>query len=326
MKRLCLLLLVALLAGCASTPTPPAPTPAAEQPSPQPPATATPEPAPTPAPPPPPAPPQVTIQPVQVLQGEVAVLQLDKPVAGDLTVKVTGLNEQPKVFRLDGRPAAFLGFPAAAKVGTYPVTVTWPDGSWEGSVEVVRKQFTEDRLVVTEQQEATYYDPRQDEEWARLYERRSRSLPAPQWDGPFQYPLAGDLRITTYFGEIRFVNGVETGRHSGMDFGAPEGTPVLAPAPGRVILTENMIVSGHTIVIDHGMNLFTAYYHCSAIDVAVGDWVETGQVIGKVGNTGFSTGPHLHWTATIGNTPVNAWSLTEAAPMGVRRSGPVTEE
>lgn len=326
MKRLAACLLTALLllaSGCAApekpTPAePPAPPPAVEAPGPA-------EQPPAPAPEPPP-PPRAVITPAQVLQGDVATLRMDQPISGNVQVKVEGLGEQPKVYRISGFPVAFVGFPAGARIGAYPVTVTWPDGEWKGAIEVVRKKFTEDRLVVTEQQEATYYDPRQADEWARLFDRRSRSIPRPQWDGAFDPPLAGPLRITTYFGEIRYVNGTETGRHSGMDFGADEGTPVYAPARGQVVLAETLIVTGNTISIDHGLNLYTTYYHLSSVDVKPGDWVEPGQLIGKVGNTGFSTGPHLHWTATIGNTPVDPWPLTESAPMGYRAPGPMTAD
>ncbi|MDF2631280.1 MAG: peptidase family [Symbiobacteriaceae bacterium] len=325
MKRLAALALVLFLAGCSiggakSPPTPPpqaaTPPPAAE-PQPQPPQTPVPQ---------PPRQPKVILDRPQVLQGDTGVLRLDLPVAGEVTIKVQGLDQQPRVFRLDGRPIAFVGFPANARVGTYPISVTWPGGQAETAIEVVYKQFTEDRLTVTAEQEATYYDPRQAEEWARVFALRATGWPAPLWDGPFRKPLEGDLHITTYFGEIRVVNGTETGRHSGMDFGADEGTPIVAPARGRVLMAEKLIVSGHTIILDHGMGLYTAYYHLSAYDVKPGDWVEPGQRIGRVGNTGFSTGPHLHWTATIGNTPVDPWPLTEAAPLGFVRPSPQTAQ
>lgn len=317
-----LAVIAALLAGCAlgSKPLPPEPSPAAPF---EPPAAAH---AAPPPPPKPPEPPRASIAPQQVLQGDVAVLRMDRPVAGSVSVKVEGLNEQPRVFLMNGRAVAFIGFPANARMGAYPVSVSWEGGQWAGAVEVVRKVFTEDRLVVTAEQEAVYYDPRQAQDWARVFALRSKSDPAPLWDGAFQLPVAGELKITTYFGEIRFVNGVETGRHSGMDFGAPEGTPILAPARGRVVMAEKLIVTGLTIIIDHGMNLYTTYYHCSAMDVEPGQWVEPGDLIGKVGTTGFSLGAHLHWTATIGNTPVDPWPLTEAPPLGFRKPGPVAPD
>lgn len=321
MKRLAAMCLALLLTGC---------TPGGSKPAPAPPPAPNTAPAPAPDPvkpfvPLPPKEPQLLLEPAQVQQGDIGVVRFDLPVEGDVAVKVQGLDEQPRVFRLEGRPIAFVGFPANARVGRYPVTVTWAGGTLETAFEVIYKKFTEDRLVVTAQQEATYYDPRQADEWARVFALRSKSWPAPLWDGPFRVPMAGKLDISTYFGEIRFVNGKETGRHSGMDFEADEGTPILAPARGRVLMTDKLIVTGLTVILDHGLGLYTTYYHMSAFSVKPGDWVEPGQIIGKVGNTGFSTGPHLHWTATIGNTPVDPWPLTQAAPLGVRRAGPVTE-
>lgn len=279
----------------------------------------------TPAVLPPPVPPTVVIEPAQVLQGNFAILQFDRAVKGDVTVAVTGLSEQPRLFRLEGRPVAFVGFPANARTGPYPVAVTWPGGSWAGKVEVMPKRFTEDRLVVTEEQKDLYYDPRQEAEWKKVFQVRSQSAPRPLWQGPFRTPLAGEPTITTYFGEIRFVNGVETGRHSGMDFGAETGTPILAPARGKVVLAERLIVTGWTIIIDHGLNLYTTYYHCDRVDVSPGSWVEPEAQIGTVGSTGFSTGPHLHWTATIGNTPVDPWPLTQGA-LPAERPSPERKE
>lgn len=263
------------------------------------------------------SPPVVDLQPRQVLQGDFAVLRVDQPLPGEPALHVEGLAEQPKLFLLDRQPTAFIGIPAAAPVGVYPVRLTWDGGEWEGAIEVVKKDFTVDRLEVTEEQEDIYYDPRQAEQWEKLYRLRSTSEPEPLWRDVFRPPLEGDLWVTTYFGEIRIVNGVETGRHSGMDFGAPLGTPIYAPARGKVILAEEFIVSGRTIVIDHGLNLFTAYYHCEEIHVQPGDWLEAGQLIGTVGSTGFSTGPHLHWTATVGNTPVDPWPLTRGSAAGL---------
>lgn len=311
---LLLLTLCLLLAGCAGKPDVPPPASSAPQMN----GDSTPlAPLPAQAESLPETPPAITLEPAQVLQGDFAVLRIDRPLPGEVSLHVEGLQEQPQLYLLDRAPFALIGFPANAATGHYPVALTWEGGSWEGSLEVIHKEFTVDRLEVTEEQESVYYDPRQAEEWERLYRLRSTSQREPLWRGPFRKPLDGELIITTYFGEIRVVNGVETGRHSGMDFGAPTGTPILAPARGKVVLAEELIVSGRTIVLDHGLNLFTAYYHCEELQVAPGDWVEAGQQIGLVGSTGFSTGPHLHWTATIGNTPVDPWPLTEGRLAGL---------
>ncbi len=308
MRRWTVMLVVAMLAaGCAAPPSP-APAPAPAPPVVQ---------EPVPAPPPTPPPPRVILESDQVLQGDFATLRLEGHAPGAVRLTVKGLDEQPRLFDWYGSKVAFIGFPAAARVGSYPVTVTWEGGEWTGNVEVVRKKFTEDRLVVTEEQESVYFDPNGPAEWEKVYKLRESSNPEPLWRGAFQVPLKGPLTITTYFGEIRFVNGVETGRHSGMDFGVPTGTPIFAPARGKVIYAQKMIVTGNTVIIDHGYNLFTAYYHCETLQVEPGDQVWPGDRIATVGSTGFSTGPHLHWTATIGNTPVDPWPLTTSPPLGL---------
>jgi len=108
-----------------------------------------------------------------------------------------------------------------------------------------------------------------------------------------------------------FINNKVSGYHSGIDFGVPIGTPVKAANSGRVILSMTLTSTGNTIIIDHGYNLFSSYAHLDSLGVDVGDIVESGQLIGRSGNTGFTTGPHLHFTMSIGNTFINPMLLME---------------
>jgi murein DD-endopeptidase MepM/ murein hydrolase activator NlpD len=122
-------------------------------------------------------------------------------------------------------------------------------------------------------------------------------------------PIEG--RLTTDFAEIRYVNNeISSSRHSGIDLAAPTGTEVKAPNNGKVTLAMNDLLStGNTLVIDHGMGLFTSYYHLDTITVKVGDVVEKGSIVGTVGTTGFSTGPHLHYAVSIYNSYVNTYQI-----------------
>jgi murein DD-endopeptidase MepM/ murein hydrolase activator NlpD len=131
------------------------------------------------------------------------------------------------------------------------------------------------------------------------------------WTVPFQHPCEG-APISAYFGSHRSYNGGPyTSYHSGVDFRAPVGTPVHAAAAGTVVLAEPMALWGNAIVIDHGWGVLTGYGHLSTIEVQVGQQVLRGEMIGKVGNTGLSTGAHLHWETWVGGNSVNGLQWLE---------------
>lgn len=138
-------------------------------------------------------------------------------------------------------------------------------------------------------------------------EAKSNSINRKLWKGKFIYPVKDKKykKISSPFGSTRYVNGKVVGYHSGIDFPVPIGTPLRAANNGKVVLAQKLTTTGNTIIIDHGMNVFSAYAHMSKLSVKKGDIVKKGQFIGKSGNTGFTTGPHLHFTISIGTTFVN---------------------
>lgn len=129
------------------------------------------------------------------------------------------------------------------------------------------------------------------------------------FEKPFIRPLEGE--ISTPFGVRRFMNNEPRNPHSGVDFRASAGTPVHAANCGVVSFTGDHFFAGKSVYIDHGMGIITMYFHLSAIDVVQGQTVQIGDVIGRVGSTGRSTGPHLHWGARITNQRVDALDLLE---------------
>ena len=111
---------------------------------------------------------------------------------------------------------------------------------------------------------------------------------------PFRWPVAGI--ITGVYGSRRVLNGEPRNPHYGIDIAAPAGTPVRAPAPGRITLAHpDMYYTGATIILDHGFGVSSTFLHLQDIDVAVGQTVAAGEQIGRVGSSGRSTGPHLDW-------------------------------
>lgn len=136
--------------------------------------------------------------------------------------------------------------------------------------------------------------------------RRAHDTPR-LWSGAFTRPR--ESRITSTFGRGREFNGTVTSRHMGTDYAGAVGAPVHAPNRGVVRLVDRFFLGGNVVYIDHGAGLVTAYLHLSDHAVAVGDTVEQGDVIGKVGATGRVTGPHLHWITRYGAITVDPASV-----------------
>ncbi|WP_448580151.1 M23 family metallopeptidase [Thermaurantiacus sp.] len=125
-----------------------------------------------------------------------------------------------------------------------------------------------------------------------------RRQEASGWDEAFVRPVRG--RVTGVYGSQRFYGGLPRSPHWGLDLAAPAGTPVRAPAAGIVRLADGpYLVEGNLVLLDHGAGLTSVYIHLDRIDVKAGDRVARGDVIGTVGTTGRSTGPHLHWGVSL---------------------------
>lgn len=127
--------------------------------------------------------------------------------------------------------------------------------------------------------------------------------------GPFLRPL--DTKITSVFGTKRVFNGVLKSYHSGTDFRAPVGTPLIASNAGKVVIAKERFFAGYSIVIDHGHGIYTGYYHMSKVHVKKGDMVGRGEKIGLAGATGRVTGPHLHFAVHVGGVNVDPMQFLE---------------
>ncbi|HXG71074.1 MAG TPA: M23 family metallopeptidase [Gemmatimonadaceae bacterium] len=145
---------------------------------------------------------------------------------------------------------------------------------------------------------------------ARQIGRRAHDSP-PLWRSAFLKPRTSV--VTSRFGTGRVFNGTVTSRHLGVDFRGAVGSQILAANRGVVALVDDFFLAGNVVYIDHGAGIVTGYFHMSQALVATGDTVARGDVIGLVGATGRTTGPHLHWTARYGELTVNPLDLVARA-------------
>jgi murein DD-endopeptidase MepM/ murein hydrolase activator NlpD len=211
---------------------------------------------------------------------------------------------------------AFVGLDLGLEPGSYPMTVTFErtNGGRESvrrDIVVEAKEFPRKKLWVKEN---FALPPKEVEE--RI--RREAELVAwvygiitPRWlgDGAFLQPNNG--KVFPNFGQRRIYNDAPRSTHAGVDIASPQGDPIQAANAGNVVLASHLYLSGNAVIIDHGLGVFSFYGHMSKILVKRGQAVGKGDVIGKCGTTGRSTGPHLHWAVRVFDSRVDPFSLLE---------------
>ncbi len=251
-------------------------------------------------------PPVITLDPPEVGQGETTVLTVKQGGAAAGSVSLFG-QRIPLIAAGDGRTlwcVAGAGLYEAVGAKNAAIVTRDSGGSVISEVSlpfaVVAVERPVDYLTASPSVTAVLTPEAAEIEAAlRAYEQFNLFGARPQWDGTIQLPVEDYIQTTT-FGEGRSLNGGPvTGQHSGTDMAAPSGTPILAPAPGRVAWAGAMPIRGNSVLVDHGAGVVTGYHHLLEWGVEVGQMVGSGEEIAKMGSTGFSTGPHLHWEMTI---------------------------
>ncbi len=231
-----------------------------------------------------------------------------------LVVKVTLANPEATVSgTFEGRPLIFaqdlagvfwsiIAIHALAAPTSYPIilTATLPNGTIVTTfqnVSVIEGPYGLENIQLDDSRGQLLDAELIQQEQEKLAAIWSQVSPRPLWEGPFNYPVeAGNLRITSYFGTRRsYNNGPVESFHGGTDLGGGVGVPIYAAAAGRVALAEPLTVRGNAVLLDHGLGLFSGYWHLNQIAVTEGQQVQRGDLLGYLGNTGLVTGPHLHW-------------------------------
>ena len=255
-----------------------------------------------------------TLEPPVVDNGGVALLRWHGAPPSEAVARFNN-----RLYNLRSTPQgmlALLGTDLELTPGSYPVEVTAVDPRGEAEsfhlrLEVRQAVRPEERLTLPPAK-VTPSDPavlkRIEKERALLADLFSRQQTPPLWES-FAHPVTDP--VGSPFGLRRILNGQPKSPHAGVDFRSPAGTPVRAAASGKVAFAGDLFYTGMTVIIDHGEGLFSLYAHLQTIDCSPGELLDAGTVLGRVGSTGRSTGPHLHWGVKLRGDRVDPLALTE---------------
>lgn len=251
-----------------------------------------------------------SVTPLPMIQGgtqEIVVQTRDNiPVTGTL------VDHTLNFFPTTAGQVALQGVHALLEPGVYPLHLDalLPDGTKQSFEQMLLVRagdyYSEELYVEPETIDPAVTDP----ENANVLAITSPFTPTQYWQGVFTSPAVYPDQFTSRYGVRRTYRGIGTdltiqGFHTGLDFAGGEGLQIFAPAAGRVVFAAPLTVRGYATIIDHGLGVYSGFWHQSQILVNVGDMVTQGQVIGLVGGTGRVTGAHLHWEVWVNGVQVN---------------------
>ncbi len=246
--------------------------------------------------------------------GEILILTLKSPKVQKAQIRFEDRKFEMRGIKNRSELQAFVGLDLGIKPGAYPVKIFILNsaGRWEAFeriITIASREFPVKKLWVEEQ----FVTPppsmrerikRESEILEAIYSRFSL-----EWLGEGRFIIPVEGKNFANFGERRIYNNQPRSSHGGVDISAPAGTPVKASNSGEVVLASNLYFSGKTVIIDHGLGLFTLYLHLSKFLVKRGNMVRKGEIVGEVGATGRVTGPHLHWGVKISRSRIDPSSL-----------------
>lgn len=255
-------------------------------------------------------------------QGQVLLVRV--PVEGQ-PVDVSGrfLSRRVPFFLDESGPVGLLGIDMQDAPGTHELSIDVKDAGGARrlsyNVLVLKEKYPVQHLTLPKDkvdldEEALVRVKAEQEQVKTALERMSAER---LWGGRFVEPVHGT--ISRAFGRMRVINGQQRNPHNGEDIAAALGAEVVATNDGIASLTVDHFFSGKGVFIDHGLGLYSMYFHLSEVVVRDGDRVKRGQVIGRVGASGRASGPHLHWGVRLNGARVNPYALL-ALPLDEGRS------
>jgi murein DD-endopeptidase MepM/ murein hydrolase activator NlpD len=253
---------------------------------------------------------QAGLLPSRISPGDAFLIKVSEARASE--IPAASLNGKEIVFSRCGE-TCFIGIGATAletKPGRYMIHLRMGEKSMQLSLLVKRTRFP--TLFLTLPKEKVFLSP-EDLERAEREEERLRllwmSMTDRLWEGSFSLPL--EHTISSVFGTKRMMNRKVASIHKGVDIRGKEGDEVKASNRGRVVFAEELFFGGNTIILDHGQGIFTMYMHLSSFSVKPEDVVSKGDIIGYVGSSGRSSGPHLHFGVKVQGVSVNPVSFVK---------------
>jgi murein DD-endopeptidase MepM/ murein hydrolase activator NlpD len=251
------------------------------------------------------------VDPLPIIQG--ATVQVKVTATQPITLSGQLVEHTLHFFpQEDGSQVALQGIHAMTEAGLYPlrIDVTLPDGATQSFEQMVLVNPGNFKTETINGVDPATIDPAvTDPEDAWLLSMVTPVTNEKYWQGQFQLPVDSQYCLRSVYGNRRTYNGgALTGFHSGMDFGVcSKAHPfdIYAPADGVVVFTGLKTVRGYATIIDHGQGVYSGLYHQAEIYVSVGEHVTAGELIGKIGDTGRVTGPHVHWDLFVNGIQVN---------------------
>jgi murein DD-endopeptidase MepM/ murein hydrolase activator NlpD len=249
----------------------------------------------------------IEVIPQEVFAGDVFLLKVERAESPAPKAVFRG-NQTPLSSHGEGTHIALVPVEVSTPPGDYPVVLTDGDREQAVTVHVLTKEFRTIHLTLAEEKVTLSPENQKRVEREYLLQKRiwDRSTDL-AWKGSFIEPTGTE--VSTEFGVKRIMNKKKNSLHRGMDFRGQTGTPVKAINSGTVVLSEDLFYGGNTLIIDHGMGLYSVYMHLSKFSVQKGDHVSGEQVIGLIGSSGRATGPHLHLSVKLSGVSVNPESL-----------------
>ncbi len=277
-------------------------------PSPTPTASPSPRPTPTPAP-------AISLTGGYARQGGFLLARLLHPPSGLNAATVSFNGSSYDMVKSGDRWFAVIGLETDIATGEYPIQIASDKPIANGSVTLSEGGFDFESIELPESSTDLLQDTAAiAQERRTLQDTYAVVTPRPLWSGAWIMPAQGP--ITNAFGLQRSINGGAYFPHTGTDIANEKGSPVAAAASGKVSLARKLYLYGNAVVIDHGAGVFTSYNHLDSIAVKAGQTIKIGDLVGSMGETGFVSGPHLHWEAIIGGvrTDPTLWTQVPVNP------------